>query len=395
VFAGASPGTWIASNPLSPGDSYQVTVYSPHPTRQQLARAGNSYPDELAGYRTIELPLGRPVVAAVPVRFPAFHSRSPVLTGPFFNQPSAAAVEQSPYGRAFVLARRLAARAPTPYAFVTRVQRYLANGFAYDETPPQSKYPLETFLFRSKLGYCQQFAGAMALLLRMGGIPARVAAGFTTGVYDAGTKQWVVSDVDAHAWVEAWFPHYGWVRFDPTPAADPALGGRLSAAALSGLGTTPGLPKSLAGKLEHPTTSASTAAAKRSGGISALLVIALVVAALATGGLAAALWRAGAPRGIEQLLAELERAMSRTGRPIAGGMTLAGLERRVRGRPDAEAYIRTLRLARFGAGSGDQFPTLRQRRALRAELRAGLGVAGALRALWALPPRWARPGKPA
>ncbi len=81
--------------------------------------------------------------------------------------------------------------------------------------------------------------------------------------------------------------------------------------------------------------------------------------------------------------------MVRTGRPLAVGMTLAGLERRVRGRPEAEEYIRALRLSRFGtAGSA---PTLRQRRALRAELRSGLGLAGALRALWALPPRWHAP----
>ena len=65
----------------------------------------------------------------------------------------------------------------------------------------------------------------MALLLRMGGVPARVATGFTTGAYDQNTKSWLVTDVDAHAWVEAWFPHYGWVTFDPTPAAAPARGG--------------------------------------------------------------------------------------------------------------------------------------------------------------------------
>ena len=64
----------------------------------------------------------------------------------------------------------------------------------------------------------------MALLLRMGGVPARVSTGFTTGTYDQATKQWLVTDVDAHAWVEAWFPHYGWVTFDPTPASAPARG---------------------------------------------------------------------------------------------------------------------------------------------------------------------------
>ena len=100
---------------------------------------------------------------------------------------------------------------------------YLHTGFSYDENPPSRAVPLESFLFQDKRGYCQQFAGAMALLLRMGGIPARVAAGFTSGSYDTKSHQWVVSDIDAHAWVEAYVPGYGWVRFDPTPGADPAL----------------------------------------------------------------------------------------------------------------------------------------------------------------------------
>ena len=55
----------------------------------------------------------------------------------------------------------------------------------------------------------------MALMLRMLGIPSRVAVGFTSGKWDG--KQWVVSDVNAHAWVEAWFDGYGWLPFDPTP----------------------------------------------------------------------------------------------------------------------------------------------------------------------------------
>jgi hypothetical protein len=55
----------------------------------------------------------------------------------------------------------------------------------------------------------------MALMLRMLGIPARVAVGFTSGKWDG--KQWVVADVNAHAWVEAWFDGYGWLPFDPTP----------------------------------------------------------------------------------------------------------------------------------------------------------------------------------
>jgi hypothetical protein len=57
----------------------------------------------------------------------------------------------------------------------------------------------------------------MALMLRYLGIPARVAAGFTSGSYDQGRGTWTVTDHDAHTWVEAWFHGYGWLPFDPTP----------------------------------------------------------------------------------------------------------------------------------------------------------------------------------
>jgi hypothetical protein len=87
----------------------------------------------------------------------------------------------------------------------------------------------------------------------------------------------------------------------------------------------------------------------------------------------------------ERLVAELERALARSGRPLAGGVTLAALERRLSGSPDAAAYVRALRLQRFGAAA--KAPTPAQRRALRAQLRLGLGPLGRLRALWALPPR--------
>src|ERR1700743_3981975 len=62
----------------------------------------------------------------------------------------------------------------------------------------------------------------MALLLRMGGVAARVATGFTPGGYSAHQKQWIVRDTDAHAWDEVWFDGYGWVTIDPTPDASPA-----------------------------------------------------------------------------------------------------------------------------------------------------------------------------
>jgi protein-glutamine gamma-glutamyltransferase len=71
---------------------------------------------------------------------------------------------------------------------------------------------------KTRAGYCQHFAGAMALMLRYLGVPARVAGGFTSGRWNRDRERWIVSDTDAHAWVEVWFPGYGWLPFDPTPS---------------------------------------------------------------------------------------------------------------------------------------------------------------------------------
>ncbi len=77
---------------------------------------------------------------------------------------------------------------------------------------------LVEFLTSGRVGYCEQFASAMAVMLRTVGIPARVAVGFTAGSDAGGYRS--ISTSDAHAWVEAWFPGVGWTTFDPTPLTD-------------------------------------------------------------------------------------------------------------------------------------------------------------------------------
>ena len=107
----------------------------------------------------------------------------------------------------------------------------------------------------------------MAMLLRMGGIPARVAAGFTSGTYDKKSGSWIVTDIDAHAWVEAWFPSYGWVRFDPTPATAPARGGRAIEPILKKLpGGTAGVDAAQGRREAGSAAAAATALHHRGGG---------------------------------------------------------------------------------------------------------------------------------
>ena len=113
----------------------------------------------------------------------------------------------------------------TPYAFAEAVIRYFSHGFRYDTLPaacagrPDPRLPAR----HTMLGYCQQFAGAMALvLLRMGGVPAHVADRLHAGNYDRSAHgAYLVTDTEARMG-RAWFPGIGWVTFDPTPPADAA-----------------------------------------------------------------------------------------------------------------------------------------------------------------------------
>ena len=385
---GADPGTWIAGQELGPGTSYEVSTYSPQPTPRQLSRAGRAYPaPALVADLSLTIPQPGLAPGASPqVLFAPFHSAVP----PSVSVPSAvsnatAILEGSPYAGAYRLARQLEARAPSPYAYVAAVLQYLtpAHGFSYDQSPPAARYPLESFLLSDKRGYCQQFSGAMAMLLRMGGIPARVAAGFTPGTYDSSAHRWVASDINAHAWVEAWFPHYGWVRFDPTPASAPARSGtaappilKPSAGSAQARGVIPHREIGSAGSTAKVVTHHS------SGSLSPWWIALAVALIVALGWPLARIL--GASAGSEDLLTELERALMRTRRPVADGVTLVALEQRLSATPEAAAYVRALRMARYGGVA--QPPTPAQRRALRQELGRGLGLRGGARALWSLPP---------
>jgi transglutaminase-like putative cysteine protease len=380
VTPGTGDGTWVSYRPLSPGSHYSVQTYSPHPSAAQLGHVRGRYPTSaVLAYRSMTVPApGVPAAGYPMVHFAPFRAgHAPSV------QSNARALAASPYAPMFALAAQLARGTRTPYAYAAAISRYLDGHFAYNENPPARRYPLVSFLLHDKIGYCQQFSGAMALLLRMGGVPARVAAGFTSGSRDS-HKRFAVTDIDAHAWVEAWFPGYGWVRFDPTPGVAPARGGNAPA------GFVKNLPGSIGGAAATPRRDAQTAVSgapgarrrHRSGTSPWLLLPAGLLVILA--GLLFALL-AAPESGPEQQLRELERALARTGRPLGPDVTLAALERRFRDSPAAAAYIRGLRLGRYAGLTPAVVPG--GRRALREELRRGLGITGRLRALWALPPR--------
>ena len=112
----------------------------------------------------------------------------------------------------------------TVFDIVMALTTYLQHTYRYNlQLPPvpAGRDPVDWFLFDVKTGYCEQFATAETLMLRSLGIPARLATGYSTGDYDPVLDQSVVREHDAHAWVEVFFPHHGWVPVDPTPGAAP------------------------------------------------------------------------------------------------------------------------------------------------------------------------------
>ena len=217
-----SGGVLRAANSVEEGESYRIWSYAPDPAPRSLARAPARYPTAASRFLEVD---GR--------EFPAFGlpGRERVVQSLFDDPSYAKLARHLPMYRE---ARRVAGRAATPYAAVLALESWLrqTGGFTYDESPPRVKGtpPLVSFVTQTKAGYCQHFAGAMAAMLRMLGVPARVAVGFTSGTPDDGT--WVVTDHDAHAWVEVWFSGIGWVPFDPTPGRG-TFGGEYSFASSS------------------------------------------------------------------------------------------------------------------------------------------------------------------
>jgi len=380
VSPGLSPGTWTANRQLGPGDAYAVKVYSPNPAPGQLETAGMAYPAVLAYYRQIFLPALGAHSTSGTIVFPEFGSLASAGSGARYV---ASTMATTPYAAAYRLAKRLAAGTTTPYGFVARVQSYLRRNYTYNTQAPISADPIETFLFKQKYGYCQQFAGAMALLLRMGGIPARVAVGFEPGSFAPATGQFDVHDTDAHAWVEAWFPGYSWVAFNPTPSAD-------SATPRTSLAGAAALRARAAAAARDRVSAPAAGSGRRHHGGSGLPValVALVIMLLGLGGGAVALRRRSRRREAptsDELLAELEVALRRSSFELTPATTLSDLERRFRRSTDAAGYVRAVARARYGDGA--QPPTPEQRRALRAQLAIGRGTFGRVRAIWALPPR--------
>jgi transglutaminase-like putative cysteine protease len=175
-------GTVFGRGVSTTGQSYTVTAVEPRPSPELLGRAS-------------QLPPGD----AVQQEFAAIPPLDPRVTD---------------------VVAEVVAGATSPYERVRRIHAFLTdrrNGFRYSlaTEPGTSGDDLVDFL-RLQRGYCEQYAGAMAVMVRAAGVPARMALGYTAGQVLGDGSRLITSD-DAHAWVEVYFQGLGWVPFDPTP----------------------------------------------------------------------------------------------------------------------------------------------------------------------------------
>jgi protein-glutamine gamma-glutamyltransferase len=117
------------------------------------------------------------------------------------------------------LAEKAAGSSQNEYDEAAKIESYLMTHYSYtlNLTGPRAKDPLANFLFVRRSGHCEYFASAMTIMLRSIGIPARYVTGFLPGEFNDIGGDYIIRESDAHAWVEVYFPAYGWITFDPTP----------------------------------------------------------------------------------------------------------------------------------------------------------------------------------
>jgi transglutaminase-like putative cysteine protease len=172
--------------PINPGRPYHVLSWTSIADAASLREAGSAYPDWISG-RYLQLPSTLPE-------------------------------------RVRRLAEEIAASQENSYDKAAAIQEYLRRTIEYREdieAPPEGRDPIDYLLFDSRQGYCNYYASTMVVMARAVGIPARLAVGYVGGELEGETGRYVVREHNTHAWVEVYFPSFGWVEFEPTASEPP------------------------------------------------------------------------------------------------------------------------------------------------------------------------------
>jgi transglutaminase-like putative cysteine protease len=172
----------VSTQVIRPYQRYRASARVPVVTPEELAEAGEDYPEWVTGH-----------YLQLPDDFPSSVRN---------------------------LSEEITKDVKTPYDKALAIKAYLRR-FHYDQlvqVPPANSDGVEYFLFSAERGVCTEFASAMAVMLRATGVPSRIATGYFRGELDEETGYYVIRGRNYHAWVEVYFPQYGWIEFEATPA---------------------------------------------------------------------------------------------------------------------------------------------------------------------------------
>ena len=223
-------GIYNATTRLGRGDAYSADVYTPRPEERELREAGTSYEDWLRGYLSLFVPARPGVDPQVDLQldrvdFPRLGrdreaGDRAVRRRPAEGRP--AAPPQRARARVGAVAR---AQGGCRHAVRVRRRRSSATSTPASPTPSARRRRPGRSTASCSTPRSASASSTPAPRRCCCGWPASRPGsppGFTTGAFDEKEKEYVVRDLDAHSWVEAWFPGIGWVTRDPTPAAAPA-----------------------------------------------------------------------------------------------------------------------------------------------------------------------------
>jgi len=218
---------------MKKGTQYTVTARFSTATPDQLRKAGEAAPVQEPNPSAAWLPPRYPCASGIPNCLASLISESTTFV------PGDQGVIVTDWGiypesiyqrytqlpsvvsdRTRQLAQSLAAGKTNAYDVAVTIEQYLRQHITYNENvpAPPTDDVVDYVLFQRPEGYCTYYASAMVELLRILGIPSRLVTGYYPGDFEPQVNGFLYRDRNAHAWVEVFFPGYGWITFEPTAA---------------------------------------------------------------------------------------------------------------------------------------------------------------------------------
>jgi protein-glutamine gamma-glutamyltransferase len=197
AFAIDMPESWASEDrrrPIRMGDDYQLRIFPPGPGAARLSYSVTSY----SRYRAVE-PLTENEIRLFTQLPAGANPRTRELVDGFLKDD------------------------PSPQTIIDRALNVFRQpDFYYTLTPaPLGENTADDFIFKTKEGFCEHYASAFAIMMRMAGLPTRVVTGYQGGELNSFGDYYIVRQSEAHAWTEVWTPEDGWVRVDPVSAVAP------------------------------------------------------------------------------------------------------------------------------------------------------------------------------